>query len=63
MAAAATATSDADPGVYTGYGGAAATSSSRVGQSGATALAVGLGQTYGLAVVVGGFFGGFALLL
>lgn len=52
--------------VYTGFaGGAAATTSAGKGgnKSNSAALALGLGQTYGLGVVAAGIFVGFGLVL
>lgn len=66
----ATATSDAAASsggsmVYTGFGGAAATSTagSSGGTSGASSLALSFGNVYGLTVVATGFFAGFAFML
>lgn len=45
----------------TGFGGAAATTGA--GNGGGAPSALNLGQSYGLAIVVAGFFAGFALIL
>lgn len=50
--------------VYTGYVGSAATTTAASGQKrNANSLAIGLGQTYGVAVVFAGFLVGFACML
>ena len=66
MSATAASTATGSGGAdYTGFGGSAATttSSSADGKSAASTLAIGLGQTYGLGVVIVGFLAGFALVL
>jgi len=47
---------------YTGFGGAAATSTGSP-KKGAAPVAVSVGQSYGLAIVFAGLFAGFALVL
>ena len=49
--------------VYTGYVGAAATATASGKTSNANSLAIRLGQAYGVAVVLAGFFVGFACML
>lgn len=52
--------------IYTGFGGAAATTSASSGDGSSqqsAAMALQMGQAYGLVVVAAGLFGGFALLL
>jgi hypothetical protein len=65
-AASASATSSGGSDTFggSGSGGAATTSSGSSGtkQSSASMIAINLGQTYGLAVVISGIFAGFALL-
>lgn len=50
--------------VFTGLGGAAATTASSSGKkSGAQSNTLDIGRTYGLAVVFAGVFAGFALVM
>jgi len=47
----------------TGLGGGPSSASPTAGSSGATAVAVGFGQAYGLMMVFAGLFAGFSLFL
>ncbi|MCJ1374765.1 hypothetical protein MMC20_005997 [Loxospora ochrophaea] len=60
-AAAATSTGTTTGATYNGFGGATTTAASAASRIGA--LSVSLGQTYGLALIIAGFFAGFTLLL
>ncbi|KAF2498686.1 hypothetical protein BU16DRAFT_536694 [Lophium mytilinum] len=61
-AAATNAQTTATGAVYTGFGGAAATSTGSA-KKGAAASAMQVGSSYGLAIVFSGLFAGFALVL
>lgn len=54
-------TNSAGQTVYSGFGGSATSTSSASGKSAASAIEI--GQAYGLMIIAGSLFGGFALLL
>lgn len=59
----AAATTGSSGVVYTGFAGASATTTAASNKSNASNLAIRLGQTYGVAVTLAGFFVGFAWVL